>query len=92
MSSDAPLGATPARPAIEKKRPELADIFALHGEAFHRDHPLPSRHLNVMRRLLLKLLFDCVAEALLELGRGELGGQVGFTSVLHTWDQKLRPQ
>ena len=56
MSSDAPLGATPARPAIANKRPELADIFALHGEAFHRDHSLPSRHLNVMRRLLLKLL------------------------------------
>jgi hypothetical protein len=43
------------------------------------------------QRVLLKLLFDCVAETLLEFGRGELGGQVGFTSVLHTWDQQLQP-
>ena len=49
-----------------------------------------------MRGLLLKLLFDCVAETRLDFGRGELGGRVGFNSVLHTsllrtWDQQLRP-
>jgi predicted Zn-ribbon and HTH transcriptional regulator len=172
MPRGAPQGATPVRSQIEKKPCELADIFAEHGEAFHRDHPLPGRHLKVMRRIiacrtkalgghrhrcddcgfersvyhscrdrhcpkcqvqakeawrearqldllpvpyfhqvftlphefntwllaceenqrvLLKLLFDCVAQTLLEFGRGELGGQVGFTSVLHTWDQQLQP-
>ena len=40
---------------------------------------------------LLKLLFDSAAATLLEFGRGELGGQVGLTLVLHTWDQQLRP-
>ena len=33
MSSDAPRGTPPVRQAIAKKRTELADIFALHGEA-----------------------------------------------------------
>jgi hypothetical protein len=43
------------------------------------------------RRALLKLLFDAAAQTLLEFGRRELQGQVGFTLVLHTWDQQLRP-
>ena len=43
------------------------------------------------QRLLLKLLFDAAAETLLEFGRGEFQGKVGFTLVLHTWDQQLRP-
>jgi hypothetical protein len=43
------------------------------------------------QRALLKLLFDSAAGTLLAFGRGELGGQVGFTLVLHTWDQLLRP-
>ena len=43
------------------------------------------------QRQLLKLLFDSAARTLLEFGRRELGGQVGFTLVLHTWDQQLRP-
>ena len=28
---------------------------------------------------------------MLTFGRAELRGQVGFTLVLHTWDQQLRP-
>lgn len=43
------------------------------------------------QRLLLKLLFDAASATLLEFGRSELGGQLGFTLVLHTWDQQLRP-
>lgn len=43
------------------------------------------------QRALLKLLFDSAAGTLLAFGRDELGGQVGFTLVLHTWDQQLRP-
>lgn len=42
-------------------------------------------------RVLVKLLFDSVGQTLLTFGRGELGGQLGFTLVLHTWDQQLRP-
>ena len=43
------------------------------------------------QRKLLKLLFDAASATLLEFGHRELGGQVGFTLVLHTWDQQLRP-
>lgn len=43
------------------------------------------------QRALLKLLFAAASETLLEFGQGELGGQLGFTMVLHTWDQQLRP-
>jgi hypothetical protein len=38
----------------------------------------------------LGLLFDAAAGTLLTFGRRELGGTVGFTLVLHTWDQLLR--
>jgi hypothetical protein len=43
------------------------------------------------QRLLLRLLFHAAAETLLQFGRNNLGGKVGFTLVLHTWDQQLRP-
>jgi len=39
---------------------------------------------------LLDLLFDSAAETLLTFGREHFGGKVGFTLVLHTWDQRLR--
>ena len=42
------------------------------------------------QRALLKLLFDAAAQTLLTFGRTEFGGKIGFTLVLHTWDQKLR--
>jgi hypothetical protein len=40
------------------------------------------------------LLFGCAAETLLKFGRDPkhgLGGQLGFTAVLHTWNQTLGP-
>ena len=37
----------------------------------------------------LTLLFEAVAETLNELGVTHLGGQIGFTAVLHTWTQRL---
>jgi hypothetical protein len=43
------------------------------------------------QRALLGLLFEAVAGTLLTFGHGELGGKIGFTLVLHTWDQQLRP-
>jgi hypothetical protein len=63
---------------------------------FHNVFTLP-HELNALilysernQRALLGLLFDATAATLLEFGRNELGGQVGFTLVLHTWDQQLR--
>ena len=43
------------------------------------------------QRVLLNLLFQAAAQTLLEFGQNNLGGKVGFTVVLHTWDQQLRP-
>ena len=64
---------------------------------FHNVFTLP-HELNAMilrsesnQRAILKLLFDTVAQTLLKFGQQEFGGKVGFTLVLHTWDQQLRP-
>ena len=35
------------------------------------------------------LLFEAVSETLKEVAATHLGGQIGFTAVLHTWTQKL---
>jgi hypothetical protein len=37
----------------------------------------------------LGLLFDAVAETLTEIARTQLQAAIGFTAVLHTWNQKL---
>jgi len=64
---------------------------------FHNVFTLPHEFNSLIlrsennQRLLLKLLFDATAQTLLQFGRTELRGQVGFTLVLHTWDQQLRP-
>ena len=41
------------------------------------------------RRSVLNLLFTATAQTLLQFGRQNLGGRVGFTMVLHTWDQQM---
>jgi hypothetical protein len=43
------------------------------------------------QRAVLNLLFQAAAETLLQFGRNNLGGTLGVTMVLHTWDQQLRP-
>ena len=42
------------------------------------------------RWALFGLLFRAAARTLQELGHHEQGGKMGFTMVLHTWDQQLR--
>jgi hypothetical protein len=67
---------------------------------------LPTRYVHVVftlprelaplalqnKRLIYKLLFHASAETLLEIGRDprHLGAEIGFFSVLHTWDQRLQ--
>ena len=44
------------------------------------------------QRQLYSLLFECVAKTLQEFAADErhgLGGKLGFTAILHTWDQQL---
>ena len=63
---------------------------------FHNTFTLP-HELNPLllfseqnQRLLLDLLFHAAAQTLLDFGRNNLGGKMGFTMILHTWDQQLR--
>src|SRR5439155_3927165 len=44
------------------------------------------------KRLIYNLLFHASAATLLEIARDprHLGAEIGFFSVLHTWDQRLR--
>lgn len=45
------------------------------------------------KAVVLKFLFDAVAQTLRQFGRDprhRLGGKIGFLAVLHTWDQKLK--
>ena len=41
------------------------------------------------KKILLSHLFKAVGETLVDFGHTRLGGQVGFITVLHTWDQTL---
>lgn len=41
------------------------------------------------KEVLLNILFRSVSKAMTDVAKRQLGGQVGFFSVLHTWGQKL---
>ena len=59
---------------------------------FHLVFTLP-HELNALiltnKRILLSHLFKAVGETLVDFGHTRLGGQIGFITVLHTWDQTL---
>ena len=59
---------------------------------FHVVFTLP-HDLNALvlhnRRTLIALLFDAAARTLADFGRNTFSGRLGFTMILHTWDQKL---
>jgi hypothetical protein len=76
---------------VAARRKELLPVPYFHN-VFTLPHEFNGLILYSERnqRALLGLLFDAIAETLLEFGRTELGGKVGFTLVLHTWDQQLR--
>lgn len=61
---------------------------------FHAVFTLP-HELNTLilfnKRALLSLLFASASRTLLEFGERHLGGRIGVTMILHTWDQKLGP-
>jgi hypothetical protein len=59
---------------------------------FHTVFTLP-HELNALalcnKRQVFNILFGSVSEALLTFAENKLGGTLGFTAILHTWDQKL---
>jgi hypothetical protein len=74
---------------VEHKQSELLPTAYYHV-VFTLPHELGSLVMG-NRKELFKLLFDSSAHALLELGKSPkyLGGETGFTTVLHTWGQQL---
>ena len=77
---------------VKARQDELLPVPYFHN-VFTLPHELSALVLYSERnqRALLKLLFDAAAQTLLEFGRQEFSGKVGFSLLLHTWDQQLRP-
>lgn len=75
---------------IEARKAELLPV-----EYFHKVFTLPHEANKLIlqnKRIMLNLLFKSTSETLLQFGRDPkrgLDGQVGFTLVLHTWNQQL---
>ena len=59
---------------------------------FHNVFALP-HELNPIalsnRKAVFSILFKAVSKTLLQFGGNNLGGTIGFTAILHTWDQRL---
>jgi Putative transposase len=72
---------------VETQRAELLPTPSFHT-VFTVPHALNALILG-NKRLLLTLLFRTVRQTLLQCGQHNLGGQLGATLVLHTWDQTL---
>jgi Putative transposase/Transposase zinc-binding domain len=77
---------------LEDRQAELLPVPYFHN-VFTLPHQLNPLILcnEQNQRALLNLLFRAASETLLQFGRNNLGGTLGVTLVLHTWDQQLRP-
>jgi hypothetical protein len=75
---------------LQARRAELLPTRYVHV-VFTLPHELAPLAL-VNKKLVYQLLFDASAQTLLELARDPryLGAEIGFFSVLHTWNQKLQ--
>ena len=72
---------------VEDRKTELLPVpyFPLVFTVPHDLNPLILAH----KRPLLTLLFHAASQTLVPFGHRNLGGQIGGTMVLHTWDQTL---
>ena len=77
---------------LEARHAELLPVPYFHN-VFTLPHQLNALILchQQNQRAVLNLLFQAAAQTLLQFGRNNLGGTLGVTLVLHTWDQQLRP-
>ena len=73
---------------LEDRRSELLPVGYFHTVFTlpHKLNPLALRN----KKTVYDILFKAVSETLLEFGRNNLGGKLGFLCILHTWDQVLR--
>ena len=74
---------------LEARTAELLPVSYFHN-VFTLPHELnPLALCN--KDVVFELLFQSVAQTLQEFGHNNLGGKMGFTTILHTWDQTLGP-
>jgi hypothetical protein len=74
---------------LEDRRAELLPVPYFHV-VFTLPHEL-NRLVLTNKRPMLNLLFGAAAATLKRFGENRFGGKVGFTMILHTWDQTLGP-
>jgi predicted Zn-ribbon and HTH transcriptional regulator len=72
---------------LDKQKSEILPVGYFHL-VFTLPHELNGLILT-NKKILLSHLFKAVGETLVEFGHTRLGGQIGFITVLHTWDQTL---
>ena len=72
---------------VEDRKAELLPVPYFHL-VFTVPHALTPPIL-AHKRPLLTLLFNAASQTLVQFGHRNLGGQIGCTMVLHTWDQTL---
>jgi len=73
---------------LERQTSELLPVGYFHL-VFTLPHEF-NRLILAHKKILLALLFKAVSETLLQFGQRRLGGTLGITAVLHTWDQTLK--
>jgi len=74
---------------LAARKSELLPVLYFHN-VFTLPHKLnPIILLN--KKVMLNILFQSVAETLAKFAENEMGGKLGFLSLLHTWDQLLMP-
>jgi len=73
---------------LERQSSELLPVGYFHL-VFTLPHEF-NRLILAHKKILLALLFKAVSETLLQFGQRRLGGTLGITAVLHTWDQTLK--
>jgi len=78
---------------LEARQAELLPVPYFHN-VFTLPHEL-NQIVLFNKRVMFDILFQAVAETLKEFARNpknryKEGGNIGFTAVLHTWNQKLR--
>ncbi len=72
---------------LEDRKSELLPVGYFHTVFTlpHELNPLALRN----KKAVYTILFKAASDTLTEFGKNNLGGQLGFLAILHTWDQKL---
>ena len=72
---------------LEDRKSELLPVGYFHTVFAipHELNPIALRN----KKTVYKILFKAASDTLMEFGKNNLGGQLGFLAILHTWDQKL---